>query len=70
MRAKYYHIYSDGKTIKEITWDEWREIINQDSKRTANFRLIARVSDSELYLRKGLRYTWIQRSQLDQILEA
>ena len=68
MSAKWFWLYSNGKKVKEISWEQWRDIVNQDRGRE-NTRLVCRADNSELYLRKGDRYVWVPMAQLQKVLD-
>ena len=68
MRAKWFWLYSDGKKVKEISWEQWRNIVTQDRGRE-NTRLVCRADTSELYLRKGDRSVSVPLAQLKKVLD-
>lgn len=67
MKAKNYWLLSDGKTVREITWEQWRDMVNEDYDRK-NKRTLMRVWDSEVYFRKGKSSFWVDRRQLEKVL--
>lgn len=68
MKPKYYWLYSDGKTVKEISLEQFHKISISDRKNTENSHLLAVVWDSEVYFAKGKPSITIRRKQLTQIL--
>lgn len=69
MKPRYFWLLSDHKTVREIDWEEWRKIAQQDFQRKGNTRLIARVHDIEVYIRKGNQFIWVPRVQLEKALK-
>lgn len=67
MKQRFFWLYADGKTVKEISWEEWRKIANDDYKREKT-RKICRVDNTEFYARKGNNFIWIPRRQLEEVL--
>ena len=68
MRAKWFWLYSNGKKVKEVSWEQWRDMVNQDRGRE-NTRLICRIDNSELYLRKGDRSVSVPLAQIKKVLD-
>lgn len=68
MTTRFFHIYADGETVREISWEEWRKICNQDYN-SSNTRLLCRIDDTEIYFHKGQQFIWVRKSQLMQILK-
>lgn len=67
--TKYYHLLSDGKTVREITWEDWLQMGREDYDRS-NTRLMVRIlADGDLTARKGKSYNYIPKRQLDKVLE-
>lgn len=61
---KYFWLYADGKTVKEISWEEYRKLFV-----SKNRYLLCRIySDTEIAFRKGNNYIWLPLRQLKEIL--
>lgn len=69
MKPRFFWLYSDGETVKVISWEDWCNIVNKEWQSDGNTRLLCRVHDNEVYIRKGRNYIGIQKSQLKAILE-
>lgn len=68
IKSRYFRLYSDGKRIKELTWEEWKEIaIRQLNWKERAFSL-CKICDTEIYLRKGEHSFWISRKQMEKVL--
>lgn len=59
---KYYHLLSDDKTVKEISWEKYRKLCQRDG-----FKVVA-LEKAWLNARKGTNYVYIHLRQLRQIL--
>ena len=65
---RYFHIFSDGKTVKEIDWKTFRRYgkanwVNVNKKR------LCILHDSEIYFSRGISGVSVRLKQLNQILE-
>lgn len=65
---KYFHLLSDGKTVREITSDEWFRIVVKE-RDWANSKLVATLYDNEISFNKGHSHIFVLKSQLDKILK-
>ena len=65
---RYFWLLADRKTIREISWEEWQQMVHEDWERK-NKRRLARLDDSDIYLRKGRSGMWLSLTQLKQMLE-
>lgn len=65
---KYYHLYADGKTVKEISGDEWLKILTKEMD-WSNSKFVATVYKNEVSLNKGRNHIFVLKSQLEQILK-
>lgn len=63
-KAKYYHLYANNKTIKEISAEEWYY-----NRRFNKPILVVRVVGDEVWLAKGTNSIHVRTSQLDKIKE-
>lgn len=70
MKVRWFWLLSDHKTIREISWDQWKKIVEKDFEKRSHTRLICRVCDSEIYFRKGSDFLWIPMDQLKEILSS
>lgn len=61
--TRYFWIYSDGKTIKEISYEEYFAIYKNNLTRRNKIHLL-RVHKNDLYL--PLKY--ITRTQIEKVL--
>ena len=68
MNERYFWLLSDQKTVREISWEKWRELANKDWNRDNHVRTICSVSKSELYFRRGKASFWIPLRQLKEVL--
>lgn len=59
---KYYHLLSDDKTVKGISWEKYRKLCQRDG-----FKVVA-LEKAWLNMRKGTNYVYINLRQLRQIL--
>ena len=67
MTTGLFHLYTDGKTVREISREEWQMIWTQDQK-NQNTRLLCSVSGTEVYFRKGENGISIPMRQLKKVL--
>lgn len=65
---RYFWCLSDNKTVREISWDEFKEM-NKADYRGKNTRRLIWVGTAEIYLSKGKRGMWIRLEQLMKVLE-
>ena len=65
--TRYYHFYSDTKTVKKLDWPTWREyaMLNFHTK---NKKLLCRVHRNEIYFTHGHGIT-IPLRQLKEALK-
>lgn len=68
MKTKYYHLLSDRKTVKEITFDDWSHIVRVENSKVTRARLVCRVSKHEIYFRQGKKSMWLAISQVGAII--
>jgi len=66
--AKYYWLLSDGKTVREISWEEYHKINMENWKRETNLKLICYLDNSFFQARRGKKYVTVHLRQLKQIL--
>lgn len=69
METRYFWCRSDGKTVEEISWEEWRNIVRKQLQKETNTKLLVRVHPSEVFLIKGNQSFWIPRTQLEKTLQ-
>lgn len=67
MTGRFFHIYADGKTVREISWEEWRKIRLKDYS-SDRARLACRDEGTDLYFSKGRNFIWVRKAQLAEIL--
>lgn len=66
-KSRYYHLYANGKTVKEISQKTFSNMCIAGYERLNTWLLIA-VHPKEIYVHKGKRGIIIQIEQLQQIL--
>ncbi|MBA7646857.1 hypothetical protein ES703_54623 [subsurface metagenome] len=66
-KIRYYHLFADGKTVREISREEHREIWMADLRRKKTRRL-CRVRRDEVIFFKGGSSMYVPMAQLRQIL--
>ena len=64
---RYYHLLSDGKTIREISGDEWLNIV-LNQRKWSNTKLVATIYDNEISLNKGDNHIFLLKMQLDKLI--
>jgi len=62
---RVFHIYADGKTVKEISWQKYREL----SERKLRERKFVLVWKHELAIHHHRTSQYIRRKQLEQVLK-
>ena len=62
---RVFHIYADGKTVKEISWQAFRELSERERKE----RKFVLVWKSELSIHHYRSSQYIRRKQLEQVLK-
>jgi len=68
MKPRFFWVYANGKTIKEISWEEWAKMVNRDFNRETS-RLLVRIHDNDIYFRKGSQGIWMRKKNLKEILQ-
>ena len=68
MTVRWFWLYSDGKTVKEISWDEWSKIVQKDWNSHGPTRLLCRVHGNDIHIRKGSKYVYVKKAQLLSVL--
>lgn len=63
---KYYHLYADGKKVKEVSRDEWLKIVIKE-RDYENSKLVVTVYKDEISFNKGRNHIFLMRKQLEQI---
>lgn len=65
---RYFHLYSDGKTVKEIDWATFRKygLANWDAKGKKRLCMLLK---NEIYFSRGRSGVCVRMEQLNQILE-
>ena len=66
-KTRYYHLFADGKTVREISMEEHRLIWIADLRRKRSRRL-CRVRPDEIIFFKGDSSMYVPMAQLRQIL--
>ena len=61
--TKFFHIYADGKTVKEISWQEWQKL-----NRSRTQYLLCRLHKNEIAFSKGSNWIWLPLGQVKEIL--
>lgn len=68
MKVRFFWLLSDRETVREISRQDWMYIVNKEWRKNKNTRLVCRVDESEVYVRKGGDGLWIPKRQLKGIL--
>jgi len=67
-KVRYFHLYADGKTVRELSREEHREMWLADLRRV-NTRCLCNAMPDGLWFTKGKSVMYVPRAQLQQILE-
>lgn len=67
-KSRCYHLYADGKTVREISMEEFRGMWMADLRRKRTHRL-CRVRPDEIIFFKGKSSMYVSMAQLRQILK-
>jgi len=67
-KLEYYWLLSDGKTVRQISHEEWFNMNRQNWNRKCNLNLICFMDSSFLQLRRGKNYVTVSLKQLKQLL--
>jgi len=67
-KVRCFHLYADGKTVREISREKHREMWLAGLRRM-NTRLLCRVRPDGLVFTKGKSSMYVPMAQLQQILE-
>jgi len=67
---KYFHLFNDRKTVKEISWEEHRKLVNVGWEHSTKKYLLVLVSPSEIGLVYGKSIIWVPVKQLLQVLQS
>lgn len=59
---KYFHLLSDDKTVREISWEKYRKLCMGDRSK------VLALAKSWLNIRKGKHYVKVNLKQLEEIL--
>jgi hypothetical protein len=68
-KTRYYHLYSDGLTVRPISDTEYYLTRREDLHRVRT-RMLCRVKGEEVHFSKGKRGWYVTMAQLRQIVEA
>jgi len=66
---RYFHLFSDRKTVKEISWEEHRKLFNTGWENSTKKYLLVLVFPSEIGFVYGQAVIWIPVKQLLQVLQ-
>jgi len=66
---KYFHLYSDRKTVKEISWEEHQKLVNTGWENPTKKYLLIQIARSEIGIVYGQTMVWIPVKQLLQVLQ-
>ena len=61
--TKFFHIYADGKRVREISWEQYRKL----SRSKVHYAL-CRLHKNEIGFSKGSNWIWLSLRQLKEIL--
>ena len=68
MMRKFFYLLSDRKSTREISYDEYREIVNRDYNDPNRQFMLAILFDNDLYIYKGKCGISVPLKQLKEIL--
>ena len=64
---RYFHLYADGKRIREISWEEYIEIVRRERHREKTKTLLW-VGKDCIGIGRENRYVWVSIRQLLEVL--
>jgi len=67
--TRYFHLYADGKRIREISWDEYLDMVRSNQKSLYKKRLMW-VGNDCIGISKGEDYIVISLRQLLEVLKS
>jgi len=67
--TRYFHLYADGKRIREISWEEYIEIVRRERHREKTKTLLC-VSKHDIGISKGEHYAYVPIKQLLEVLKS
>jgi len=65
--TRYFHLYADGKTVREISREEYIKISRVWGRSSRPRKLLA-VSEDSVMIEYMDKFTWIPMSQLLEVL--
>lgn len=67
---RYFWLLSDEVTVREITEYQWRKIVKREWRKSGNTKLLMRIHDGEVDIRKGDRFVYVPLVQLKGVLSS
>jgi len=67
--TRYFHLYADGKRIREISEEEYIELGRKWKRRSKTIRLVA-ISKTDLFLEAGRNFIYVPLKQLLEVLKS
>lgn len=68
-KTRFFRIYADDRTVKEISFDEYKRLMRQNWRAKKRTILLCRVDSTDIYFKKAGHGLWIRRKQLKHILD-
>lgn len=65
---KYYHFYANGRDVKEISEEQFRNQERRDVDTNKNIHLLVQDFGYALAFHHGKKFLWIPMRQLSQVL--
>jgi len=65
--SRYFHLYADGKTVREISQEEYIDI-SRKWRGSARPRRLVAVSQTGLWIERGPKGVWVPLEQLLEVL--
>jgi hypothetical protein len=66
--VKFYHFHSDGKTVKEISAEQYFKLMNRGEKSKRRYSTLVKVFKNDIFVRRGHNYVWLKKRQIEQVL--
>ena len=71
LKARYFWLMSDNKTVREIDYVKMRELDNANYKsKRKNYKLCDVHNNGDVFFRTAKSFIWVPNRQLDKVVEA
>ena len=67
--TRYFHLYADGKRIREISLEEYIEI-GRENRESRYSKTIMWVGKNDIGIGRGNSYVWVSIRQLLEVLRS